>query len=156
MTRHSVPLLAVGLILLGRPVAAQQYSAEVETAAGKIFASTMSPYCPGRTLATCPSPQAADLRDEVKAWVAAGIPPDSIQAMLYARYGESVRAAPRAEGFGLIAWVVPGLVVVVGALLLLVRLARGRGAAQASPPGAGDHQLGASDQERIDRELSRL
>lgn len=155
MTRGALALLVAGLTLIG-PAAAQQYPAEVETAAGRIFTSTMSPYCPGRTLATCPSPQAADLRDEVKAWVAAGLSNDSIQGILYARYGEIVRAAPRARGVGLIAWVVPGLVLLVGGMLLVVWLADVRDARP--PPIAPDpgDALGPADRDRLDRELSRL
>ncbi|MCH7874541.1 MAG: hypothetical protein IH965_04505 [Gemmatimonadetes bacterium] len=60
-------LFVTVVLALAVPAAlAGQYSAEVETAASKIFHTTMSPFCPGRTLTTCPSSQAAELKDEIR------------------------------------------------------------------------------------------
>lgn len=82
---------------------APRFPVGVETAASRLFNSTMSPFCPGLLLANCPSPQAGVLRDTIRAWIAAGVPADSIRAVLLARYGEEVRATPPARGFGLLA-----------------------------------------------------
>jgi cytochrome c-type biogenesis protein CcmH/NrfF len=150
-----IPLL---LFALAAPLCAQQYSAEVETAAAKIFNTAMSPFCPGRTIATCPSSQAADLKAEIRAMLADGVSLDSVERMLLARYGEVVRAAPEARGFGLLAWVVPGLVLVVVGAWITVRLSRLRPSSGPDAEAAVDPvaELDADGQARVDRELSQL
>ncbi len=73
----------------------------------------MSPFCPGRTLAACPSPQAGELRQWIVFQALAGRTRDDIERSLYDRYGDVLQASPRAEGWGLSAYAVP-----VGAFLL--------------------------------------
>src|SRR5262249_46943456 len=67
----------------------------------------MSPFCPGRSLADCPSPDAASLRMWILVQAAAGRTRDDVEQELYARYGEVIRAAPKAEGWGLAAYWIP-------------------------------------------------
>jgi cytochrome c-type biogenesis protein CcmH len=153
---HRVTLLLLTLLLAPPTLAGQRYSAEIETEATKIFNSTMSPFCPGRTIATCPSPQAAELKDQVRAELAAGVSPDSVKEQLYAAYGEEVRAVPRASGFGLLAWVLPGLVLLVGGLVVLYRLRAGAGLTRAAPTAADDVSLEPDEQARLERELAQL
>ncbi len=125
----------------------------VETEASKIFNSTMSPFCPGLLIANCPSPGAALLKDRVREWLVAGISPDSVRAELYAVYGEQLRATPSAGGFGLLAWLVPGLGLLLAGLGLawwLRRTGPTSAATSAVPP------LDAEAQARLERELTRL
>jgi cytochrome c-type biogenesis protein CcmH/NrfF len=140
--------------LTAQDTVAPRFPTAVETAASHLFNATMSPFCPGLLLANCPSPQAGMLRDTIRTWLAAGVPADSIRAMLLAAYGEQVRAAPRAGGFGLLAWVVPGVALVAGALGVawwLRRVTRRR-APPTAPPGPLDRATAA----RLERELSQL
>jgi cytochrome c-type biogenesis protein CcmH/NrfF len=145
---------AVHVRLAGQDTVAPRYPVGVETAASRIFSATMSPFCPGLLLSNCPSPQAGVLRDTIRAWLAAGVPADSIRAMLLAVYGEQVRAAPRLGGFGLLAWVVPGAALVVGGLGVAWWLRRvSRRASPAEPdPGA----LTSEETTRLERELAQL
>lgn len=130
-----------------------RYPASVETDAARIFNSTMSPFCPGLLIANCPSPGAADLKDRIRAELAAGVTPDSVRALLVAVYGVEVQATPPASGFGLLAWVMPGLVLLGGAVGLGVWLRR-RGAPPAPPaPGPG---LDPAAEARLEEELARL
>ncbi|MCR9095531.1 MAG: cytochrome c-type biogenesis protein CcmH [bacterium] len=81
----------------------------------------MSPFCPGRTLASCPSPQAGELIQWIQVQEAAGATKDEVVAMLIDRFGEEIQGAPPAEGITLWAYVFPvagflgggGLVAVV-------------------------------------------
>jgi len=61
-----------------------------------VFRQIMSPFCPGLTLAACPSPAAEHLRTEIKTRMAAGESSDAIERDLITRYGERVRAMPPA------------------------------------------------------------
>jgi cytochrome c-type biogenesis protein CcmH len=95
----------------------------------------MSPYCPGRTLSACPSPQAAELRQWILFQAAAGQTQEQIEAGLLERFGDKILSAPKAEGWGLSAYVVPALGFLIGGGLLwflLQRLVSGQSDASAS------------------------
>ncbi len=133
---------------------APRFPVGVETAASRLFNSTMSPFCPGLLLANCPSPQAGVLRDTIRAWIAAGVPADSIRAVLLALYGEEVRATPPARGFGLLAWLVPGAVLAVGAVGVGWWLRRAT--RRTPPPDATAAALAPEEQARVERALAQL
>lgn len=142
--------LGLLLLLLTTPALAQ---AEPEGWAYDLSGELMSPFCPGRTLADCPSQAAKSLVLWVVMQEAAGRTRADVEEELYARYGEVMRPAPRAEGIGLTAYVIPALVFAAGGLLVgffLMRQTRGAREAPDVPP-AEDPEL-----ERIvDEELAR-
>jgi len=76
----------------------------------------MSPFCPGLTLETCPSPSADSLRQVIIARVQRGDGRASIEADLERDFGSAIRSTPKAEGFGLIGWAAPGLFLLIGAV----------------------------------------
>ena len=84
----------------------------------------MSPYCPGRTLASCPSPQAAELVQWMVLQEADGATREQIVEMLIERFGEEILAAPPAKGITLWAYVVPVLGFLVGGGLVVIALRR--------------------------------
>jgi len=84
----------------------------------------MSPFCPGRTLAACTSPQAESLRTWLIVQEAAGRSRDEVEAELFERYGDVLRPAPRAEGFGITAYVFPMLAFLAGGVIVVVFLLR--------------------------------
>lgn len=117
----------------------------------------MSPYCPGRTLAECPSPQAGELRFWILNQAAAGASEPEVRQMLAERYGDVLLAAPRAEGWGLSAYIVPIACFVVGlpiALLIIRRLVQG-GAETAAPTApATSAPIDPELERELDRELA--
>jgi len=50
----------------------------------------MSPYCPGRTIAACPSPNARKLEDHILAEANAGKSREQIEQQLVGRFGEEI------------------------------------------------------------------
>src|SRR5262245_29096998 len=114
----------------------------------------MSPFCPGRSLADCPSPDAASLRMWIIVQAAAGRTRADVEEELYARYGEMIRSAPKAEGFGTAAYVIPVAVFAAGGALVAWFLRRAtRRAAAHFPPAAPP--LDPELERRIDEALSR-
>jgi cytochrome c-type biogenesis protein CcmH len=107
----------------------------------------MSPFCPGRALADCPSPDAATLRAWILVQEAAGRSRDDVEAELLERYGEQILSAPRARGFGVTAYAIPILVFVAGGGLVWLFLRR-----QTREAGAAPRQ----DAARLSPELERL
>lgn len=84
----------------------------------------MSPFCPGRTLAACPSEQATELRQWILLQEAAGATREDVIAVLESRYGDVIKSSPEAEGWGLAAWLLPGGALIVGAILAALGLRR--------------------------------
>lgn len=95
----------------------------------------MSPYCPGRTIATCPSPQARKLEREIMAKAEAGLTRQEIEAELVARFPDIQGYVGRPE---LIWGTAVGAVLAIAALAWAARrwVLRGR-AAQATAKVAG-------------------
>ncbi|HJR45464.1 MAG TPA: cytochrome c-type biogenesis protein CcmH [Actinomycetota bacterium] len=90
-------------------------AAAPEDVANRISNEIMSPYCPGVTLHDCPSRQADELREQIEGWAAQGWDDDRIMAELEDQFGEGIRATPPSEGGGILWWILPGIVAVLGA-----------------------------------------
>jgi cytochrome c-type biogenesis protein CcmH/NrfF len=142
-----------GLVLAGIGLALAGLLAAPGARAGEGWAyqmanELMSPYCPGRSVSDCPSPQAQTLRMWLIVQESAGRSRSEVEAELVSRYGETILGAPRARGFGLTAYTIPVAVAAAGALLLtwfLRRQTRNRPAPSAGPASAS-----------LDPELERL
>jgi cytochrome c-type biogenesis protein CcmH/NrfF len=98
--------------------------AEKEQWAYDLAHDLMSPYCPGRALAECPSPQADQLRLWILDQARAGATREEVEAELAANFGDQIRQTPRAEGIGLVAYAVPAAALVVGGAFLAFYLRR--------------------------------
>lgn len=127
-------LLCASLLVLG----AESASAK-ETWAYDLAGELMSPFCPGRTLASCPSPQAAELVQWMVLQEASGSSREEIIAVLVDQWGEEILGAPPARGITLWAYVFPVLGFVVGGALAVYVLRRivSKGGAPASGATAG-------------------
>ncbi len=120
---------------------------EIEEArtAYSISRELMSPFCPGRTLADCPSPDAAAVRVEILERVRAGVPPEKIRSDLELRFGETVRGIPRSA----LGWLFPVLVLAAGAGALGFALRRLSRRPTTAPGTPRSPEL----EEEIEREL---
>ena len=146
--------LGIALLALAALVAVPPAPAADDPYAMELFTGLMSPYCPGRTLIDCPSSQAGELRDWIASQEQAGRPRGEVEAELYAQYGDVILQAPRAQGFGLAAYVLPLVAFLLGGGIVWVFLRRqaaagAGGAAIARPRAALDPEL----ERRIDEEL---
>ena len=104
------------LVLLLCPVLAHAQSdveKKAEAIAQEIDNQVMSPFCPGRTLAACPSEQARDLRLQIIQWLKEGQTTEQIRERLVAMYGQEVLGVPQSTAVGMLGWLAPVLFVVV-------------------------------------------
>lgn len=115
--------------------------------ANELSRDLMSPFCPGRTLADCGSPDAAAVRKEIHEALAAGETPEQIRAQIEGRFGDHVVGVPRE----LVGWLLPiaALLAGAGALVWILRRAVRR---PAPPPRALSPEVEA----RLARELDEL
>jgi cytochrome c-type biogenesis protein CcmH/NrfF len=158
LTSLVVPGIAViAAIALGQ-VAGRGEAAPLSPSAAALNLShdVMSPFCPGLTLAACPSPSAFELRHEIRARFEAGESREAIFSDLVGRFGREIDGTPAVSGLGAVVWAAP--VVVAAMLGLAVRFATRRGAASPDVVVAGGNPpaFSARHLARLDEELDQL
>lgn len=131
----------------GAGSAVAQESAAAPSWAYDLAGELMSPFCPGRTLASCPSPQAGELIQWIALQEAAGASRDEVIAMLVERHGEEILGSPPAKGITLWAYIFPVLGFVgfgLVAVVVLRRLVGSGGASSASSASSGGARPGGA------------
>ncbi len=138
-----VVMVLTAASLLGSPVVAVEPAAESEIArrAHELSESVMSPYCPGRTLADCPSPEAGRLRAEIRTLLARGEAEAEVRTQLEQRYGDLVQAIPRSPFARLMPIVLLALGLAVLALVLVRMVPSGRDPSPARVPRELEREL---------------
>jgi cytochrome c-type biogenesis protein CcmH len=112
----------------------------------------MCPVC-NTTLDQSSSPAARQIKDFIAERIQAGDSKEQIKDRLVAVYGKQILAAPPKEGFDLLAWILPFVGLIGGALvlgLLAWRWSRGR---EPRPPTPA---LSPALEQRVDEELARF
>ncbi len=124
MTMRARPVVIALLltVTVGAFASAQEPSPKQQAAdmAGQL----MSPFCPGRLLADCTSPDAGALRKDIATRIAAGETAAAVKAGLVKQYGAEVLGAPEARGVGWLAWLVPGILGVASFIAIGVKVVR--------------------------------
>lgn len=113
----------------------------------------MSPFCPGRTIADCSSPQAESLRLWMIVQEASGRTRVDVEQELLAKYGDVMRPAPRTDGFGAAAYVFPVVAFLAGGVFIALYLRR---QTRASLADAGSTDAVASAQIPLEPELEKI
>jgi cytochrome c-type biogenesis protein CcmH/NrfF len=130
-----------------------------DTRAQRLFAELMSPFCPGLTLATCPSEGADSLRNDIRQRLDRGESPSTIRAAYASAWGENILGAPPLRRWGAVLWLAPAAAALLGAAVLgswlRSQCRRARGVARGEPASTGDGEY-ATDarlRERLAAEL---
>lgn len=119
--------------------------------ARRIVQTTSSPFCPGKTLDSCPSPKAGEWRREIDAWTAEGVSEAEIRERLQSRVPIFPLEVPPVRWGGLIP--IAALLVATLVMWLVARpMLRRRHAADTGLDLALDETL----DHRIDEELALL
>jgi cytochrome c-type biogenesis protein CcmH/NrfF len=147
-------LIAAAALMIGLGAVSAPASAENEGWGYRLAHELMSPFCPGRTLAACTSPQAAELRQWILLQEASGATREEVIANLEGRFGEVIKSEPKAEGWGLAAWLLPIAASVIGAGL--VALVLRRMTARPGTPAVAQRTAPARAAGPSDAELERL
>lgn len=129
--------------------------------ADALINSLMSPFCPGKTLASCTSPAAGDWREEIRAWIAEGLSDDQIRVKLQERVpGHDLLGSPETS----LGWALPILLSIAtgtALYLLLERLRRqksrrDRATAEAAVHGELSEIAQTEFAQRVEDELDAL
>ncbi|MEQ1731609.1 MAG: cytochrome c-type biogenesis protein CcmH [Vicinamibacterales bacterium] len=162
LARPATCALVVVLTLLSSETGGAAQPGEVvriDHEANEFIHGLMSPHCPGLLLSDCRSEGALLLRAEITERLAAGETRDAIEIDLVARFGPSIRTVPGLEGLGLVAWVGPGVLGVVGLALAVLAIRRLTGSAMTGRPPGSDAESATPDRvldERLQDELAAL
>lgn len=147
-----VAAVSVVLCALGcAPVPAEDMPADEGRQVQSIVRNTLSPFCPGKTLNSCPSPKAGEWRRDIREWVEAGVPEPEIRDRLQSRVPTFDLSIPPVKS----GWVIPAFAVALSTLwfVVMVRKFRGRGGARRQVEGPSQNrELDA----RLDEELAAL
>jgi cytochrome c-type biogenesis protein CcmH len=163
VNRTRIPLLGVAVLLLavaplalsgqgtppGQPVipdpdhfeaTARTDDAELEARVRKLARELRCPTCQALSIYDSPSELAREMKGQIRTRLQAGMTPEEVRASFVDAYGEWVLLSPEPQGFNLLIYVLPVLVLLLGAVIVLVGMRRwlvqpGGGALG---PGSGD------------------
>ncbi|QQR90468.1 MAG: cytochrome c-type biogenesis protein CcmH [Myxococcales bacterium] len=126
-----------------------------EQRASRINEAVLSPFCPGQTLATCPSPNAKVWREDIKRWVKAGVPSRDIAQRLQARIPEKNLSGLPPNRWD---WLLPAFGLGLASLLLFfiiwrLRFSSMNGVADGSLSSSNPEPRQASTDEKLDARL---
>lgn len=155
MTMRARPVVIALLLTVtfGAFAAAQEPSPKQQAAdmAGQL----MSPFCPGRLLADCTSPDAGVLRKDIAVRIGAGETAAAVKADLVKEYGAEILGAPAATGVGWLAWLVPAVLGLVSFVAIGAKVVH----ATRTPPAPALAAAGVTDAQalsQLDDELRDL
>jgi cytochrome c-type biogenesis protein CcmH/NrfF len=142
--------ITAAVVLLATAAAGPAAAQEPRASLPDVEDEVMCTIC-GTLLEESQSPQADRERALIRRLIAEGRDKDQIKDALVAEYGPRVLATPSGHGFDLLAWIVPGVVLLAGliaGILAVRRSLRGR--------GGGDGDRDAPEPSRADlNELER-
>ena len=147
--------LALLIALLATAAAPAPAAPAPQTSLNAVESEVMCVSC-GVPLAIAESPQADAERREITELIKQGKSKDEILDALVATYGDRVLASPKDSGFGLAAYLVPIVLVVLALAALAVFLPRWRRnrdpGSSVAPEGPA---LTDADTKRLDEDLAR-
>ncbi len=140
------------IVLLALLFVPAGHASERHPTLAELEGEVMCPVCE-TTLDQSSSPAAQQIKRVIATRIAAGDTKTQIKDRLVAEYGSAILAAPPHKGFGLLAWWLPVVGILVAAVVVAVgarRWARAREPAPVGPP------LDAASERRLDDELRRF
>jgi cytochrome c-type biogenesis protein CcmH len=143
-----VVIAAAILLLSAGPASAQEPRATLPDIEDEV----MCPIC-GTLLAQSESPQADRERALIRKLIARGQDKEQIKDALVAEYGPRVLATPSGHGFDLLAWLVPGLGILLAAAAVGYGLRRTL--RRGSPRSAEPEPLDPIDAARLESDMSK-
>lgn len=138
--------------VLGKPEGDTPDDAVLTERSVDIGAKLRCPVCQGVSIADSPSGMATKMRGQVRDLVAKGYSEEQVMSYFERSYGEFVRLEPPLRGLNVMLWILPGIVLLGGALFVF-RWATSS-PPKAAPIAGGGAQAGTKGAE-VDPELAK-
>lgn len=125
-----VPFLAAAPAL-AQETHGQRDSGEVSKVTQEVSKEIYSPFCPGKTLAMCPSGGASDVRQEIQVLAKEGLEKQDIKEAIIDKYGEEFRMVepPAEDNYALLSVLAGALVLCLAAIWFFAARRRTEGGA---------------------------
>ena len=150
-------LALLTLLLSDLSVTAQYHNEEaLQKTAREIYGLIMCPLCAGQTIAQSNNETSSQMRDLVLKKLRQGETKEEILQYFESRYGERIMAKPNKEGFNLILWVFPFVVVALAAILIYFLIRRWSTRVQMTPVAHFDEDQLSEYKERLEKELKQF
>lgn len=103
--------------------------AEISRTTVEVSNEVMSPFCPGKTLAMCPSPAAAEVRRDIQQMASQGDDTETIKRKLIEEYGDEFEIIEpgRFDDALILGLIIFGLLLCLAVVLLISKRGKGRG-----------------------------
>ena len=152
-----VGLAFLALLLSNLSVRAQYHNEEaIQKTAREIYGLIMCPLCAGQTIAQSSNETSSQMRDLVLKKLRQGESKEEILQYFESRYGERIMAKPNKEGFNLILWVLPFVLVALAAIVIYFLIRRWSARAQVTPVAHFDEDQLSEYKERLEKELKQF
>jgi cytochrome c-type biogenesis protein CcmH len=155
-----IVIIAVGGIALTLATAVPILIAQTQKISVDEVAEGLTCECGcGLTIANCNHPNCSfsvPAKDEIEAMINRGLGREAIISAFRVKYGEKILSAPTAQGFNLLAWITPFVMLLGGGGLIVLILGRWRARDTSQPAGvsAAAPAPSAADAE-LRRQLAR-
>jgi cytochrome c-type biogenesis protein CcmH len=126
-SRKFVSWIALGAVVIVAVVVLvvrSQPDTSASARADRLAHQLACPVCEGQSVADSNSPQSRSIREDIPRRIAAGQSDAEIRAYYVSKYGERVLETPSNSGLGIVAWGVPALVVILGAVAIVFAVRR--------------------------------
>ncbi|HWE08331.1 MAG TPA: cytochrome c-type biogenesis protein [Solirubrobacteraceae bacterium] len=147
-------LLALALTAFGSLGLASSAAATARPSLTQLYGEFMCVEC-HESLAVAQSPESFSERQYIRDLIAQGETAAQIKSSMVASYGPAVLAVPPANGFNLLVYVLPPVLVALAILMLVFTIPRWRRRARQTPPMASAAALSPDDDQRLNDELGR-
>ncbi len=116
-------ILAIAITALALPAAmAHAQGPSIDDEVNRIGKSLYCPVCPNTPLDQCSTQACVQWRAQIKEMLQSGRTEDQIRDYFVSQYGDRVLGAPPAEGFNWLAYILPAVAVLVGAMIVWLAL----------------------------------
>jgi cytochrome c-type biogenesis protein CcmH len=85
-----------------------------EARAVRLASELQCPVCQGQSINASPAPMAQQMKDLIRSQVADGYTNEEVREYFVSKYGEWVLLEPRAAGFNLLVYILPGVALLAG------------------------------------------
>jgi cytochrome c-type biogenesis protein CcmH len=119
-------LVRIAVIFMLVAACASSAHLSVPRRAQRIEGQVWSPYCPGKLLIDCTTTQAGELRARITRELRAGRTDAQVLRGIRDDFGDTALARPPSGGGGVVIWLVPFIVFVLGATLVVWLVRRRR------------------------------
>ena len=137
-SRWTALLFAIA-VAVASPARAQSVADSVlEARTTAVAAELRCPVCQGLSIQDSPSELSQEMRGMVRDQLRAGKTPAEVKAFFVSKYGEWILLTPTAQGFNLLLYILPFVLLLGGAAVIVVVVRRWTHAAESVPPPPTD------------------